>query len=43
MSDIQNFQLLKQKISELKNLLLNAMMKNSEMSDDRDFIIQEQL
>ena len=43
MAEIQSFQLLKQKIAELQNLLLNAMMKNSEISDDRDFIIQEQL
>lgn len=43
MSDIQNFDVLEQKISELQNLLSNAMMKDNEISEDTNFNIQEQL
>lgn len=43
MSDFKNFPVLKEKISELENLLANAMMKNSEMSEDNDNMIRNQL
>lgn len=43
MRDIQNFEILRQKISELQDLLSNAMMTDNEISEDTNFLIQEQL
>jgi hypothetical protein len=43
MEEIQNFDVLNQKIKELQDLLSNAMKKDSDMSEDTNFNIQEQL
>ena len=43
MPNTPNFAILKDIITRLQDLLKEAGLKQTEMSEDRDFIIQEQL